>query len=172
MRNYLIWSNQHGMWWRPAERGYTASIELAGRYPYERAAQIVDQAAPDGGKRYDPETGQSYYQPAEVLVLAPEELDTLGAAVVDVDRDKYPHRCPGCGKHYRTAEVATRCDADHRGHAARISGGTFYGFCEVCGELGNVRWVKDPDQRVPQAVCLDAQACGERCAEGGDGTDG
>lgn len=36
------------------------------------------------------------------------------------------------------------------------------GRCEICGELGEVCRVDDPDPRVPQFVCLNAEACAER----------
>ena len=41
---YLVWSNEHRMWWKPLHRGYTLFIEEAGRYPYEAAARICDGA--------------------------------------------------------------------------------------------------------------------------------
>jgi hypothetical protein len=37
---YLIWSLEHGQWWRPGENGYTDDFEEAGRYSFERALQI------------------------------------------------------------------------------------------------------------------------------------
>jgi len=39
---YLIWSNEHGAWWRPNSAGYTSEIERAGRYT---RAQAIDQCA-------------------------------------------------------------------------------------------------------------------------------
>lgn len=78
---YLVWSNEHQMWWRPAERGYTDSIEEAGRYPYGQAAAIVGKASVDGRllrDRTNPLTGEQYRQAPEVLVLAPECIDLLG----------------------------------------------------------------------------------------------
>lgn len=41
---YLIWSNEHNAWWRPNGNGYTKSIEEAGRYTFERAAEICRDA--------------------------------------------------------------------------------------------------------------------------------
>ncbi len=41
---WLIWSEEHGAWWGPAERGYTTSISKAGRYAKARADQIVASA--------------------------------------------------------------------------------------------------------------------------------
>ena len=37
--SYLIWSNEHRMWWRPNRGGYTRSLEAAGRYTREEAIQ-------------------------------------------------------------------------------------------------------------------------------------
>ncbi len=79
--SYLIWSNQHRMWWRPDGRGYTDSIEEAGRYPYARAQQIVLDASCNGALPYDrtdPVTGRQYRQAPEALVLAPEHVDIEG----------------------------------------------------------------------------------------------
>lgn len=73
--NWLIWSNQHGMWWRPEERGYTQVIEEAGRYEYQRAKEIVAQATVGHRlmtTRTNPRTGERYESFDEVMVLAPE----------------------------------------------------------------------------------------------------
>jgi hypothetical protein len=78
---FLIWSNEHRMWWRANERGYTDSIEEAGRYPYEQAAKVVLSASVNGQLLYDrtdPVTGEQYRQAPEVLVLAPECIDLEG----------------------------------------------------------------------------------------------
>ena len=43
---YLIWSNEHGAWWRPNAAGYTMRIEEAGRYSREEAishSRVRDQ---------------------------------------------------------------------------------------------------------------------------------
>lgn len=41
---YLIWSIEHGAWWRPNRCGYTLRVQDAGRYTREDAAQIVKDA--------------------------------------------------------------------------------------------------------------------------------
>lgn len=41
---YLIWSNEHKMWWRPKSAGYTSKPEEAGRYYWEEAKSICTQA--------------------------------------------------------------------------------------------------------------------------------
>src|SRR5690242_12121938 len=35
--HYLIWSNEHGAWWRPNAAGYTIQLEKAGRYSRSEA---------------------------------------------------------------------------------------------------------------------------------------
>lgn len=73
---FLIWSNQHCMWWGPARRGYTPIIEEAGRYSRAAAAEIVSDATLEGRlirKRVD-SRGRQYDSLDEVLVLAPESM--------------------------------------------------------------------------------------------------
>lgn len=75
---YLVWSNQHQQWWRPAGRGYTGYIEEAGRYERADADRIVADATCDGHlviTRTNPYTGAEYPQLSEVVVLAPEYND-------------------------------------------------------------------------------------------------
>lgn len=43
-KNWLIWSNEHGAWWRPNAAGYTAFRVAAGRYSYADAVVICDKA--------------------------------------------------------------------------------------------------------------------------------
>jgi hypothetical protein len=72
---FLVWSNQHAMWWRPGKSGYTQVIEEAGRYLRAEAEKIVAPATCDGllrHERTDPVTGAAYVSFDEVLVLAPE----------------------------------------------------------------------------------------------------
>lgn len=44
MSDYLVWSFEHGRWWRPGERGYTPNFEEAGRYTLEQAQKICAKA--------------------------------------------------------------------------------------------------------------------------------
>jgi hypothetical protein len=60
---YLIWSNEHGRWWRPNKAGYTSRISAAGRYRQDEACAIVDDA-----NRHLPNGAE----PREVMVLSPE----------------------------------------------------------------------------------------------------
>jgi hypothetical protein len=73
--SYLIWSNQHAMWWRPNERGYTQYIEEAGRYSRADAERIVNDATLGGRlghRRVNPMTEERYTAFDEYAVLAPE----------------------------------------------------------------------------------------------------
>jgi hypothetical protein len=75
---YLIWSNQHQMWWRAARAGYTPYIEEAGRYTHDDASQIVSAATLDGAldqAAVNPVTGQEYRRATEHMVAAPESAD-------------------------------------------------------------------------------------------------
>ena len=74
---FLVWSNQHGMWWRPEQIGYTQIIDEAGRYSRSMAAEIVRDATLDGKltyRRTDPVTEREYSAVSEVMVLAPESI--------------------------------------------------------------------------------------------------
>jgi hypothetical protein len=77
---YLIWSNEHAMWWRDNQRGYTQYIEEAGRYERAEAVAIVRRASLDGRlgvRREDPVTGFRNLILPEVMVSAPEEITGL-----------------------------------------------------------------------------------------------
>lgn len=41
---YLLWSNEHGGWWKGAGVGYTRNITEAGRYPRHRAISVMKNA--------------------------------------------------------------------------------------------------------------------------------
>jgi hypothetical protein len=43
-QQYLIWSEEHGAWWRPAKWGYSQRIRDAGRYSKADADEIVRNA--------------------------------------------------------------------------------------------------------------------------------
>lgn len=76
MARYLIWSNVHGMWWRPCGSGYTVPIDEAGRYERAEAERIVADQTCNGQltyRRTNPVTGDEYSQLPEVLLLAPED---------------------------------------------------------------------------------------------------
>jgi len=73
---YLIWSNEHAMWWGPDERGYTGVIEAAGRYTRE-AAERIRRDASVGGQLTVTRTsasGERLDVPPEVAVPAPPLL--------------------------------------------------------------------------------------------------
>lgn len=77
---FLIWSNEHAMWWRANQRGYTQYIEEAGRYDRAEAEHIVSRASVGGRlatRREDPFTGGINLCLPEVMVSAPEEIPDL-----------------------------------------------------------------------------------------------
>ena len=39
-RDYVIWSHEHGCWWRPNRAGYTRDARSAGRYTRDEALSI------------------------------------------------------------------------------------------------------------------------------------
>lgn len=45
---YRIWSNEHGMWWAPDERGFTMVLERSGRYSLAAAERIIRQTLHGG----------------------------------------------------------------------------------------------------------------------------
>lgn len=75
MATYLVWSNEHSLWWRPNHSGYTAYIEEAGRYDEAEASEIVSRATLGGRlaqTRTNPVTGEEYAWLSEHMVVAPE----------------------------------------------------------------------------------------------------
>jgi len=42
--HWLIWSEEHRGWWKPARRGYTEKRSEAGKYPFEDAVEILRSA--------------------------------------------------------------------------------------------------------------------------------
>lgn len=51
MSDYVIWSNEHSLWWAADERGYDSSLNNAGRYTREKALGICTGAR--GGRRFN-----------------------------------------------------------------------------------------------------------------------
>lgn len=39
-QRWMIWSNEHGAWWRRNSHGYTRKVEEAGLYGYDEAKSI------------------------------------------------------------------------------------------------------------------------------------
>lgn len=52
LARYLIWSEEHGAWWR-GRQGYTYFMTEAGRFSKAEADRIVEQ----GNRVINPETG-------------------------------------------------------------------------------------------------------------------
>lgn len=42
--SWVVWSEEHGRWWKPGECGYTDSLREAGRYSETRAKEIEARA--------------------------------------------------------------------------------------------------------------------------------
>lgn len=41
-KDFLIWSIEHGAWWRAEHGGYTEDVKEAGRYSFDEAIDIVN----------------------------------------------------------------------------------------------------------------------------------
>jgi hypothetical protein len=80
-QGWLVWSAEHGCWWRANRCGYTGAEREAGRYSLKEAAAICKL------RQYKPK-GADRYRPSEVMVPSPELLARLAG-----DRDA----CPSCG---------------------------------------------------------------------------
>lgn len=50
---YLIWSNEHRLWWRANSQGYTRAVNNAGRYSRGEALKICS-AARNGWRADEP----------------------------------------------------------------------------------------------------------------------
>ncbi len=80
-RIWLVWSNEHGEWWRPGQMGYTRCIGAAGRYILEEAKEICDHANAfqDEGEI-----------PNEVMLLSPEASKALMDACATIPVTEFP----------------------------------------------------------------------------------
>ncbi len=80
---YIIWSNQHQMWWGPNGVGYTPWLEEAARYTMDGARAIVDRATLKGQlavnrpSRLSTTAHTVVMTVDEHLMLAPESLAEL-----------------------------------------------------------------------------------------------
>ena len=48
---YLIWSHEHGMWWRAGGYGYTPRLSEAGRYDHDHALEVCTRSIPGTAAR-------------------------------------------------------------------------------------------------------------------------
>lgn len=55
MGDWLIWSNEHMMYWRRGPIGYTLNVDQAGRYSWAEATQICHKAQLGWKEDYPPE---------------------------------------------------------------------------------------------------------------------
>jgi hypothetical protein len=65
---HLVWSHEHGAWWRPARWGYTTDPREAGHYPEAAAREICENANYQWLHGWVPPYGDL---PAEVMVASP-----------------------------------------------------------------------------------------------------
>lgn len=77
--HYLIWSNEHQMWWGPNHTGYTRWVEEAGRYTLAAAAKQVHESTVGGQLAYDVASyitgyGHRITITSECVVPAPETV--------------------------------------------------------------------------------------------------
>ena len=63
---YVIWSYEHGSWWRPHSRGYTVDIKQAGLYTKKVAREICESA-----NKYQPTN-----EPHETMI-SKEDIDKV-----------------------------------------------------------------------------------------------
>jgi hypothetical protein len=70
---YLVWSHEHGAWWRPNRAGYTTSLEAAGRYTRDEAIRICGDAHDgwNGGKSAPPEIPVRLADAMECIIVQP-----------------------------------------------------------------------------------------------------
>lgn len=80
---YVIWSNQHGAWWRANRMGYTRSIQFAGRYSREQAIEICHGAT----IAHDWSRGSPDELPVPIADLPPDALKLLNLPQVPIDQD-------------------------------------------------------------------------------------
>lgn len=69
-KQWLIWSNEHGAFWRPRSCGYTRKVEEAGRYSKEEAQKICDNAGYRSGSELPDDV------PPEIMVPSPDTACT------------------------------------------------------------------------------------------------
>lgn len=67
MKDWLVWSHEHGAYWGPNHRGYPIDINLAGRYSLEEAVEICRSAR----------SGRPDERPPELPVPSPECIERL-----------------------------------------------------------------------------------------------
>ena len=108
---WLIWSNEHKAWWGRDKRGYVQSVAHAGRYSYEDACQIVENAAVPIEKR-------AWY-PFETMVPA-EIFDDYRA-------------CGTCDDNREVEIMETEAGADVPGGSMTVGSGRY----EPCPECAN-----------------------------------
>jgi hypothetical protein len=75
MEQYLVWSHEHGLWWRANRAGYSGTVEGAGRYSRADAIEIC-AAARNGWPKDGP--------PSEIPVRLEDVMECSLPRVVTV----------------------------------------------------------------------------------------
>ena len=74
-RRYLVWSNEHRMWWRPNSCGYTTDIAQAGRYTRAEAIKHSSGRDQEPGKPL-PELPINEDDLLDMLIPPPKRLSS------------------------------------------------------------------------------------------------
>lgn len=97
----LVWSNHHGCWWGPDQRGYTSDVWKAGRYTIDAALACLRRGS-------WPLHGQEKDLPPEVVVLAPELDQKLTVEFLATVKDLMEDRITEATLQRIANEVPTR----------------------------------------------------------------
>jgi hypothetical protein len=124
---WIVWSNEHRAFWNPDRRGYTQSIEKAGRYTKREAEAICANA------NYRCNSTINVDTPPEICMPAPESLSAAIEPFADFHGDlpDYDHPLRPCyesGIQYAVELLAKELGVDDY----RICDGTE----EFDGDLG------------------------------------
>jgi hypothetical protein len=167
---YLVWSHEHGGWWKPGSRGYTKMLGEAGRYDRAQAIAICRNALHSGLRPRDLRRGPGPEE--DVLdVIRDQFVGGLGGAREAGSRSRRggrPRERGGVMTHeveWIDSGREPQCAPDPRfpdGMEVDISGGAARA-CTVRPALPcpAVRHVRDRVQRLrPAARRLDGRATG------------
>ncbi len=106
MPAYLIYSHEHGAWWRPRRLGYTGAIAEAGHYSAEEAEQICADAA----------YGWRGGLPPEVMIAATPDVAVAAQRVGDATQSALKTKAERGERHFSPGYGGEK--PDHHGPAA------------------------------------------------------